>query len=267
MSNFASNDRACQAEWARLKALYPDQTRGWRFVYSNRSSRRYGCCKYMQRTIEVSKWHAVQNDEWAVLDTLKHEVAHILAGPLAGHGPKWKEACLLTGARPLRCGKGAEYSNKREDHHWAINCPSHGVLSKHKHRPTDRKMALWGCKKCRNYGKLTLTYKGTPVAKPDFTPVQTKPEPIGAFDFANGFTFFPAAAQMPARKVPAFKRATTRRSTVSGSAKLYAYGTIAPDGVRCTNQLGAREKRMGLTFTKLPRLMTKDEAGRWLRTL
>lgn len=35
-------------------------------------------------------------------DVVLHEVAHLIAGTRAGHGPKWKQACVAIGARPDR---------------------------------------------------------------------------------------------------------------------------------------------------------------------
>lgn len=35
-------------------------------------------------------------------DVVLHEVAHLIAGHAAGHGPKWKHACVVVGAKPER---------------------------------------------------------------------------------------------------------------------------------------------------------------------
>ena len=50
---------------------------------------------------------AINNDD-VVLDTIAHEVAHGLAGPRAGHGPRWVAACRVTGAEPSRLAHGTE---------------------------------------------------------------------------------------------------------------------------------------------------------------
>ena len=43
------------------------------------------------------------NERPQVLDTILHEVAHILAGIRAGHGPAWKAVALKLGANPKSC--------------------------------------------------------------------------------------------------------------------------------------------------------------------
>lgn len=48
------------------------------------------------------------NDDDVVLDTIAHEVAHGIAGARAGHGHRWREACLVTGAAPSRIAHEAE---------------------------------------------------------------------------------------------------------------------------------------------------------------
>lgn len=63
----------------------------------------YGVCYCSRRLIEISGPLSRLNPREQTLDTILHEVAHAIAGHAAGHGPKWKAACELTGARPERC--------------------------------------------------------------------------------------------------------------------------------------------------------------------
>jgi len=38
-----------------------------------------------------------------IIDVVRHEVAHAIAGLKNGHNRKWRQACAQTGARPVRC--------------------------------------------------------------------------------------------------------------------------------------------------------------------
>ena len=38
-----------------------------------------------------------------IIDVVRHEVAHVIAGLENGHNWKWRQACGATGARPVRC--------------------------------------------------------------------------------------------------------------------------------------------------------------------
>ncbi|MDE2313625.1 MAG: SprT-like domain-containing protein [Elusimicrobia bacterium] len=74
----------------------------WRFSF-DRSRRRFGVCNWNAKTIGLSRPLTELNGEIHVRDTILHEIAHALAGRLAGHGPKWRQAALLAGANPRRC--------------------------------------------------------------------------------------------------------------------------------------------------------------------
>src|SRR3954471_14990035 len=76
--------------------------RGWTFGLS-KAKRRLGVCKYRQKRIEVAEYYARHSPEESVLDTLRHEIAHALAGPSAKHGPKWKAVAVRLGATPRSC--------------------------------------------------------------------------------------------------------------------------------------------------------------------
>jgi hypothetical protein len=73
---------------------------GWRAEISNRMTSVLGKCNYTRKAIVLSAKYILENDEAAVLDTIRHEIAHALAGSLAEHGPKWKEKCVLVGCTP-----------------------------------------------------------------------------------------------------------------------------------------------------------------------
>lgn len=77
--------------WANaLIALHLD-AREWSFAFDN-AKRRAGLCDYTARRISVSRYLAQRYDDDEIHQVLLHEVAHAIAGPRAGHGPRWKRA-------------------------------------------------------------------------------------------------------------------------------------------------------------------------------
>lgn len=75
--------------------------RGWSFAFNRRKSS-LGLCNYDTKRIELSAFFVAANDDDAVGDTVRHEIAHALAGREAGHGPAWVTVCQRIGATPRR---------------------------------------------------------------------------------------------------------------------------------------------------------------------
>lgn len=74
----------------------------WVFSY-DRAKRRAGRCSYRKQLITLSINFVIRNNDEEIKDTILHEIAHALAGPGTGHGPKWKAVCRQIGAKPVRC--------------------------------------------------------------------------------------------------------------------------------------------------------------------
>lgn len=68
---------------------------GWHSSYKT-----LGKCSYKKRIISLSKSLTLANSKDQMLDTIRHEIAHALAGPYAGHGAVWKAYCLRVGCKP-----------------------------------------------------------------------------------------------------------------------------------------------------------------------
>ena len=94
---------------------------GWTFGLAE-TKRRLGVCKYRQKRIEIAEYYARNSPEESVLDTLRHEIAHALAGPAAKHGPKWKAVAVRLGATPSSCETSAETVVTPGD--WRATCPA-----------------------------------------------------------------------------------------------------------------------------------------------
>lgn len=87
---------------------------GWTFQFDN-AHKRMGACHYQTKTITVSRHFALAADESEVRDTLLHEIAHVIAGYLAGHQIQWKVVARRIGATPKACGANPHYRQVRAD--------------------------------------------------------------------------------------------------------------------------------------------------------
>jgi len=105
----------------RVMAHWGLTARGWRFSF-DRAKKRFGSCRHHEKRITLSRPLTEIGSEADVLDTIRHEVAHALAGPRAGHGPKWKAMAEQVGAKPERCGEGPLL----RDGNYVAVCPTCG---------------------------------------------------------------------------------------------------------------------------------------------
>lgn len=111
------------AEAERLLAEHADKVaRPVQVRMNPRLQKVYGRVKWTfpTWTLEMSTKLVDANDREQTLDTIRHEVAHVLAGPRAKHGPTWKAMCAITGARPVRCYSGGEVN--AVDVAWRAEC-------------------------------------------------------------------------------------------------------------------------------------------------
>lgn len=76
---------------------------GWGFGFNKRFNSA-GVCRFDRRTgsgrIELSEAWTRNHPRAKVEDTIKHEIAHALAGHEAGHGPRWQSQARSLGAEP-----------------------------------------------------------------------------------------------------------------------------------------------------------------------
>ncbi|MEU2202891.1 SprT-like domain-containing protein [Microbacterium oleivorans] len=86
----------------------------WTFAF-DRATTRMGLCSWKNLRISVSRHYVEHADEVHVRDTLLHEIAHVLAGPAAKHGPYWKAAARRIGATPKACGTNPFVAATREE--------------------------------------------------------------------------------------------------------------------------------------------------------
>ena len=119
---------------------------GWSFKFDN-AKRRCGSTQYGKKTITLSRPYVLLNSEKEVLETILHEIAHVIAGPEAGHGPQWRKAARSVGAKPVRCA-GPEVNLPKPK--WRLVCANSHVIG-HRHR---RSKSMTDSYRCRCGGAL-----------------------------------------------------------------------------------------------------------------
>ena len=112
---------------------------GWQLTF-DRAKRRAGVCRPGQRTIGLSRPLTELHDVAQVRDTVLHEIAHALAGPRAGHGPRWREIAAAIGAVPQRCLPSDAPTVAGA---WVGTCPAGHTIDRHR-RPTQ----VSSCREC-----------------------------------------------------------------------------------------------------------------------
>jgi predicted SprT family Zn-dependent metalloprotease len=70
---------------------------GWKILFAEYTLKRAGSCSHHTKTIRINKHYATRVDEKDLNDTVLHEIAHMIAGEEAGHGPKWKQVAKEIG--------------------------------------------------------------------------------------------------------------------------------------------------------------------------
>jgi predicted SprT family Zn-dependent metalloprotease len=105
--------------WAdALIALHLDPS--WSFGFDN-AKKRAGLCNFTAKRITVSRYLAARYEDDDIHQILLHEVAHALAGPRAGHGPRWKHIASDLGYDGKRTHDG-EIADELAP--WVGTCPS-----------------------------------------------------------------------------------------------------------------------------------------------
>lgn len=137
---------------------------GWTFALA-KAKRRLGVCKYKEKRIEIAEYYARHSPEESVLDTLLHEVAHAIAGPAAGHGPRWKAVAARLGATPRSCESSGQAVTEPGD--WRATCPACEKTYHRYRRPMTS--GVYRCR-CRARSALTFEFAGDPARKPAVPP-------------------------------------------------------------------------------------------------
>jgi predicted SprT family Zn-dependent metalloprotease len=86
------------------RRLIAEHAPGWSFCWDN-AVKRAGACHYMKRYITLSRPIFSYSDvaKAGARNVILHEIAHVLAGPRANHGPVWKAHARRIGCTGDRC--------------------------------------------------------------------------------------------------------------------------------------------------------------------
>lgn len=127
---------------------------GWTFAW-NRHKAAFGVCRHHRLRIELSGPLTEVNTASLVEDTIRHEIAHALAGIGTGHGEAWRRMCAVTGATPRARCDGTPVAAR-----WHGRCPDPEcglVLTRHRLTAAARRGACPRC--CRDAGGYDARFR------------------------------------------------------------------------------------------------------------
>lgn len=110
----------------------------WDFAF-DRAKTRHGQCDFTNQRITLSRYFVEMNEEPLVRETILHEIAHAIAGPGAGHGPRWQTVARNLGVRPV-----ARKASTMPKGRYKGVCPCG-----HPHNLHRRPKRLYSCNTCR----------------------------------------------------------------------------------------------------------------------
>ena len=125
--------------WAEaLITMHLDASQ-WSFGF-DRATTRAGLCNYQSKRITVSRHLAARYEDDEIHQVLLHEVAHAIAGPKAGHGPRWKTIAKDLGYEGKRLHDGPVAEELAP---WIGTCPNGHVVYRYR-KPT----RVLSCARC-----------------------------------------------------------------------------------------------------------------------
>jgi predicted SprT family Zn-dependent metalloprotease len=107
--------------------------KGWTFRFDN-AKLRFGVCRHAKKEISISRPLTQLNERADVEDVIRHEIAHAITDPAAGHGWRWVGACHTTGARPEQFYDSGKVEGVA--HKWRVVCPACGWSAPRHRRKT-----------------------------------------------------------------------------------------------------------------------------------
>jgi predicted SprT family Zn-dependent metalloprotease len=117
---------------------------GWAISF-DRSKKRLGACFLGKRVISLSEPVTRLNDVSVIENTLRHEIAHALAGYGHDHDATWRRMCVVTGARPETCTDSRTVVMPSSPYSWV--CPKCEADYPIYRRP--KYNSRYTCKTCR----------------------------------------------------------------------------------------------------------------------
>lgn len=119
-------------ETDKIMKKYPEKTKGW-IVNINPNISSLGNCDYTFKKINIAEYLLDnKNSEEELIDTIRHEFAHTLDGPITkAHGKSWRMWAIRLGANPrakctAKLWKPEKLERKRRDRPYVAKCKSCG---------------------------------------------------------------------------------------------------------------------------------------------
>jgi predicted SprT family Zn-dependent metalloprotease len=130
-----------EAQELALRLMRQYGLHDWSFAF-NRRKRTLGLCWWGPKVIALSVHLCELNPPAVVEDTIRHEIAHALAGPSTGHGPVWQARARQVGANPQRCCTDCVMPPGN----WEARCP--GCPRVYRRHRRLRRLVGWYCPAC-----------------------------------------------------------------------------------------------------------------------
>ena len=124
-------------------------------VWNRRLRTALGRADFSARTIELNP-RLLDRHPAELVPTLVHELCHLVAGPRAAHGARWREAMNTLGQRAEACHRLDVGDHRVRRRTWIWTCVRCGETYPRKSRAARR----YRCGRC--HGKLAVT--GAPEA-------------------------------------------------------------------------------------------------------
>lgn len=100
---------------------------GWKVNFNN-AAHRAGACRYGSKTIVYSR-RLIRARPWEeTRDTVFHEVAHVIAGSTAGHGPEWARVAKRLGGSGRATFDSSKIDKAKMDYKYKAVCPAGHTL-------------------------------------------------------------------------------------------------------------------------------------------
>jgi predicted SprT family Zn-dependent metalloprotease len=119
----------------------------WSFGFDS-AKKRLGVCKYDQHLISLSRYFVDLHSLAEIDQVIRHEVAHALAGPKAGHGAKWKKIATDIGYNHKKIS-GDEIGNATAK--LIGTCPNGHTVYRHRKPKTQLSCSRCATKFDRNF--------------------------------------------------------------------------------------------------------------------
>lgn len=134
-----------------------DRDNAWHFKFDNAVTR-LGLTSYKSYTISLSRPNVERMTPEQVLNTILHEIAHVLVGGQQGHNATWTFKAVSIGCDGKRCSHVSDPIAGK----WALKCKgcAREVVQYHR-RPKERKVLNSWHKICgQEKGRLEVVVKG-----------------------------------------------------------------------------------------------------------